>query len=149
MKPEPSAFTSFCSRIGSPAMNGARAIEPVISFIASALLARLMKLLLALAAGQVCHCRSSGLTDWPRPMSDLATRISTVGICATAGFGAGLSLGPAGEICGNAAGADSDGQDHHARRYSYASLSTLRRDASVAVMGVEQLFVKAWLMRRV
>ena len=31
MKPEPSAFTSFCSRIGSPAMNGARAIEPTIS----------------------------------------------------------------------------------------------------------------------
>jgi len=33
-------------------------------------------------------------------------------------------------------------------RYSYASLSTLRRDASAAVMGVDQLFVKAWLMRR-
>ena len=47
MKPEPSAFTSFCSRIGSPAMNGERAIEPVISLMASALLARLMKLLLA------------------------------------------------------------------------------------------------------
>ena len=31
MKPEPLALTSFCSRIGSPAMNGARAIEPTIS----------------------------------------------------------------------------------------------------------------------
>ncbi len=39
MKPEPSALTSFCSRIGSPAMNGARAMEPVISLMASALLA--------------------------------------------------------------------------------------------------------------
>ena len=94
MKPEPSAFTSFCSRIGSPAMNGARAMEPVISLMASALLARLMKLLLAVAAGQVCHCRSSGLTDWPRPISDLATRISTVCSCATGWAGAGLSLDP-------------------------------------------------------
>jgi hypothetical protein len=34
-------------------------------------------------------------------------------------------------------------------RYSYASLSTIRRDASAAVMGVDQLFVKAWLMRRI
>jgi hypothetical protein len=34
-------------------------------------------------------------------------------------------------------------------RYSYASLSTLRCDASAAVMGVDQLFVKAWLMRRI
>jgi hypothetical protein len=34
-------------------------------------------------------------------------------------------------------------------RYSYASLSALRRDAAAAVMGVDQLFVKAWLMRRV
>jgi hypothetical protein len=36
MKPDPSAFTSFCSRIGSPAMNGERAMEPVISLPASA-----------------------------------------------------------------------------------------------------------------
>jgi hypothetical protein len=28
-------------------------------------------------------------------------------------------------------------------------LSTLRCDASAAVMGVDQLFVKAWLMRRI
>src|SRR5256714_3894154 len=33
-------------------------------------------------------------------------------------------------------------------RCSYASLSTLRCDASAAVMGVDQLFVKAWLMER-
>ena len=40
MKPEPSALTSFCSRIGSPAMNGERAIEPVTSLMASAFAAR-------------------------------------------------------------------------------------------------------------
>src|SRR5436853_7503299 len=91
MKPEPSAFTSFCSRIGSPAMNGERAIEPVICLMASALLARLMKLLLAVAAGQVCHWRSFGLTDWPRPISDLATRIPTGCIFATGWDGAGAS----------------------------------------------------------
>ena len=114
MKPEPSALTSFCSRIGSPAMNGARAIEPVISRIASARWPRLMKLLLALAAGQVCHCRSSGLTDWPRPMSALATRTSTVGSCATGVGGGRLVVGSAGEICGNAASADGDGQNDNA-----------------------------------
>ena len=45
MKPEPLALTSFCSRIGSPAMNGERAIEPAISLMASALLCRLTRLL--------------------------------------------------------------------------------------------------------
>jgi len=62
MKPEPLALTSFCSRIGSPAMKGARTIEPAISWIASALPARVMRLPLVLDAGQACHCRSSGLT---------------------------------------------------------------------------------------
>ena len=33
MKPDPSAFTSFCSRIGSPAMKGERAMEPVIELL--------------------------------------------------------------------------------------------------------------------
>ena len=63
MKPEPSALTSFCSRIGSPAMKGARAIEPVTCVVASGRSLRLMKVPLAVAAGQVCHTRSSGLTD--------------------------------------------------------------------------------------
>ena len=90
MKPEPLALTSFCSRIGSPAMKGERAIEPAISLMASALLARLTRLPAA-EAGQACHCRSSGLTDWPSPMSDFATRISTVGNCTT-GSAAGLDF---------------------------------------------------------
>ena len=94
MKPDPSALTSFCSRIGSPAMNGARAIEPATWVVASGRSPRRMKLLLAVAAGQVCHCRSSGLTDWPRPMSDLATRTSTVCSCATGSAGAGLLSEP-------------------------------------------------------
>src|SRR6476620_1917580 len=54
-----------------------------------------------------------------------------------------------GEICGNAAGTDSDGQNDNACGFHYASLSTLRHDASDAVMRVDQLFVKAWLMRRI
>ena len=37
MKPEPLALTSFCSRIGSPAMKGERAIEPITAFMASPL----------------------------------------------------------------------------------------------------------------
>ena len=36
MKPEPLALTSLASRIGSPAIKGARAIEPATFFIASA-----------------------------------------------------------------------------------------------------------------
>ncbi len=94
MKPDPSALTSFCSRIGSPAMKGARAIEPATCVVASGRSLRRMKVLLAVAAGQVCHCRSSGLTDWPRPMSALATRTSTVGIWATGSAGGGLLSDP-------------------------------------------------------
>jgi hypothetical protein len=92
MKPDPSAFTSFCSRIGSPAMKGARAISPTIWVVASGCSLRRMKMLLAVAAGQVCHCRSSGLTDWPRPISDLATRTSTVGSWATGATATGVLL---------------------------------------------------------
>ena len=55
MKPEPLALTSFGSRIGSPAMNGARAIEPAIWVVASGRSLRRIKLLLAVVAGQVCH----------------------------------------------------------------------------------------------
>ncbi len=82
MKPDPSALTSFCSRIGSPAMKGARAIQPATCVVASGRSPRRMKLLLVDEAGHVCHCRSSGLSEWPRPMSALATRTSTVGIWA-------------------------------------------------------------------
>ena len=49
MKPEPLALTSFCSRIGSPAMNGERAIEPAIWVVASGRSLRRMKVLLAVA----------------------------------------------------------------------------------------------------
>jgi hypothetical protein len=94
MKPEPSAFTSFSSRIGSPAMNGARAIEPANWLVASGRSLRRMNVLLEVDAGQVCHCMSSGLTVWPRPMSDLATRTSTVSNCATGWTGAGLLSKP-------------------------------------------------------
>src|SRR5580704_5365913 len=90
MKPEPVLLTSFCSRIGSPAMTGSRAIEPAIWVGASGRSGFLMKLLLAVADGQVCQAMSSGLTVWPRPMSDLATSTSTVGNCATGSAGAGL-----------------------------------------------------------
>ena len=110
MKPEPLALTSFCSRIGSPVMKGERAIEPTMSFMASALSLRRMRVLLAVAAGQVCHCRSSAFTVWPRPMSDLATRTSAVGNCATGAAAAWCPM-TAREICGDAAGTESDGQD--------------------------------------
>src|ERR1700712_3325652 len=55
MKPDPFALTSFGSRIGSPAINGERAIEPTICLVASGLSVRLIKLLLVPDAGQDCH----------------------------------------------------------------------------------------------
>src|SRR5712692_149619 len=54
---------------------------------------RRIKLLLAVAAGHVCHCRASAVTVWPRPMSDFAMRTSTV-CSAIASAGGGLSPNP-------------------------------------------------------
>src|ERR1700761_8517705 len=51
MKPEPSGFTSFDSRIGSPATKGARAIDPAIWLVASGRSLRRMKLVLVEDAG--------------------------------------------------------------------------------------------------
>ena len=78
MKPEPSAFTSFASRIGSPATKGARAIEPATWFVASGRSLRRMKLPLDVDAGQLCQIMSLAVSVWPRLMSALATRMSTV-----------------------------------------------------------------------
>ena len=83
MKPEPSPFTSLVSRTGSPAISGERAIVPVMSLIASARSLRLMKFALVAPAGQVCHFRSSAVTVWPSPMSDLAISTSVVSIWGT------------------------------------------------------------------
>src|SRR5258708_34599727 len=91
MKPEPLALTSLASRIGSPARNGARAIELATSLVASGRSLRRIKLLLAVAAGHVCHWRSSAVTGWPRPMADFATGTSTVCNCATGSVGRDLS----------------------------------------------------------
>src|SRR5882757_2266369 len=94
MKPDPLALTSFGSRIGSPARNGARAIEPETSLVASGRSLRRIKLLLAVAAGHVCHWIFSAETDWPRPMSDFATRTSTVCNCTTGSVGRDLVSNP-------------------------------------------------------
>jgi len=94
MKPDPAALTSLTSRIGSPAIKGARAIEPAIWVVASGRSLRRMKVLLADDAGQVCHCSSFWVTVWPRPISDLATSTSTVCSCATGSAGGGLLSDP-------------------------------------------------------
>src|ERR1700721_962725 len=60
MKPDPLDLISLGSRIGSPAMNGERAIEPVISLVASGRSLRRMKELVAPAAGPRGHCLSLG-----------------------------------------------------------------------------------------
>src|SRR4051794_39486244 len=76
MKPEPLAWTSLGSRIGSPAINGARAIQPAIWVVASGRSLRRMKLLLAVEAGQLCHCTFSGVTEKATAKSEFATRKS-------------------------------------------------------------------------
>ncbi|MGY4449101.1 hypothetical protein ACVWZR_003761 [Bradyrhizobium sp. i1.3.1] len=59
------------------------------------MLSRRMKALLAVAAGQDCHCRSSGFTAWPSWMSFFAISTSTVGsFSATGRAGAGLLSKP-------------------------------------------------------
>ncbi|MBB5052531.1 hypothetical protein HNQ36_002505 [Afipia massiliensis] len=50
--------------------------------------------------------------------------------------------------CSSAAGADSNSQVDP-RGIHTPSLSTSRRDGPVAVVGFDQLNVKAWLMRRI
>ena len=93
MNPEPSALTSFCSRIGSPTTKGERATEPFNSSIAFGRAARLMKSGPAAFTGHGCQERFSGVTERPTAMSVLATRISTVSDCGctTLTTGAGAS----------------------------------------------------------
>jgi hypothetical protein len=91
MKPEPSALTSFCSRMGSPVRKGVRASAPTNWFAASGRSLRRMKMLLA-ASGQVCQTRSPGLIAWPNPISAFATSTSTVGSCTTGAAGGSCCL---------------------------------------------------------
>ena len=149
MNPDPLALISFGSRIGSPAMKGERAIEPVISLVASgrSLLAdegiarRGCRPGLPLHVVRRDRLAEANVRLWPREhrRSVAARPAREVGPCCP------IHL--------------RDRQRHRQRQerwsgrqcvpYSYASLSTLRRDASAAVTGVDQLFVKAWLMRRI
>ena len=129
MKPDPLALTSFCSRIGSPARNGARAIEPAISVVASGRSLRRMKALLAVVAGQLCHCVSSGLTVWPSPISDRGDEhVHGLQICHRRGRSR-LVVGPARQIGGDAAGTERDGQDDNACGIHTLHYLRLRRDA--------------------
>src|SRR5438445_13896428 len=94
MNPEPLALTSLASRIGSPAKNVERTIDPVNSVTALGLALRRMKAGLTVAEGQLCHCMSSAVIDWPSGRSDFATRTSTVSIAAAMGSGSGLGSDP-------------------------------------------------------
>ena len=55
MKPEPLAFTSLASRIGSPATKGTRAIQPERSSMAAGREFLRMKFPVAALAGHDCH----------------------------------------------------------------------------------------------
>ena len=95
-------------------MNGARAIEPATSLIASAMSVRRMKPLLAVADGQVCHCRSSGLTVWPSPMSDFGDQDVDGRQLRNRLRRRRRRVGAPGEIGCDAAGAERDHQDDNA-----------------------------------
>jgi hypothetical protein len=73
MKPEPFARISFCSRIGSPAINGERAIALLNSSTALGRDFFWMRCALAESAGQACQPRSPGCTALPSAISFLAT----------------------------------------------------------------------------
>ena len=114
MKPEPLALTSFCSRIGSPAMNGARAIEPAISVVA-------FGPFVAADEGVARGRRRPGLPLHVFGLDRLAEADVVFGDEDVHGlqlrdrFGRRrLVVGSARKICRNAAGADSDGQDDNA-----------------------------------
>ena len=63
------------------------------------------------AVGQSCHCTSPGEIVWPMPMSDLATRTSTVAICGRRrGFDLRRLFRTAGQHGGNATSGDGDSQ---------------------------------------
>ena len=62
MKPEPLEFTSFASRIGSPATKGARTIMPLRFSIAFGRSVLRIKLPLAVVAGQACQKTSAGVS---------------------------------------------------------------------------------------
>ena len=116
MKPEPSAFTSFCSRIGSPCINGTRAIEPAIWVCASGLLSRRMKALLAVDRRPGLPLQVFGLhglaeLDVGLRDQDLDRR-QLLGDREDAG--AGCVLVAARQIRGDAAGAQRDDENDNA-----------------------------------
>jgi hypothetical protein len=113
MKPEPLALTSFGSRIGSPAMNGARAIEPE----------NLGRCIRAIVAADKAVARSRRRPRLPLQSvgghslakTDVGLGNENVHGLQRDRFGGGRPVAqPTREIGGNAAGKESDGQDDDA-----------------------------------
>ena len=135
MKPEPLALTSFCSRIGSPAMKGERAIEPAISLMASALLARLTRLLPA-RRRPCLPLQVLGLHRLAEP--DVGLRDQNLHrrqLHDRFGHGLRFIFRATGEIGGDTAGTQGDDQnddtcDIHTLYYSYAGTPQLHGNDS-------------------
>ena len=94
MKPDPFALINLPSRIGSPAKNGERTIEPVSSSIAFARSVFLMKVGPAATSGHICQERSAALTAVPMGISPFATSTSTVSSWVTGLGGSGSFRSP-------------------------------------------------------
>ena len=119
MKPEPLALISLASRIGSPAENGARAIEPASSLMASGWSLLRMKFALAAAAGQVCQRRSwrrSTVPDADVGLGDQHVDGFELGDRRGRRFGR-LLVDRAGEQRGNAAGGEGDDKHNDTRGF--------------------------------
>jgi hypothetical protein len=153
---------NLASRIGSPAENAARVIEPATWLMASGLSDLRMKFALAAAAGQVCQLLGGNRMA----QSDVRIGDQDVDGFQLDDRGGGGRLrrrvGSSGQQRGNAASGDGDHEHNDTRGFHtlHFPLITLRPNATatatrrpnrnvVVHRGFQQLNVKAWLMRRI
>ena len=116
---------SRASRIGSPAKNGERAIEPASWLIASGRSFLRMKLAPAAAAGQVCQ--RSSLPETVLAEADVGAgdqHVDGFERCDRRLHDWRRRIGTPGQQGGNAAGGERNEQEQRYARVSYASLST-------------------------
>ena len=151
---------SLASRIGSPAENGERAIEPASWLIASGWSLLRMKFAPAAAAGQVCQRNS--LPEMVLPEADVVRgdqHINGFERCDRRLHDCAAAVRTPGQQGGDAAGGERDEQNNdtrgfHTLHFPHDAATDIRRhfdtmpppDRWFAHSGFQQVNVKAWLM---